>query len=398
MCWPRKKAKPVFRFSLLFPFSNVVFASSSPRFSAPATGSKISKIPILHYAILIDVFNFFSLDVSEDFSRVFFRFVFWNIVFECAFLVFPRPKQCKTPRKYPFYTTQFGSTHLRWSADFPENVFCGVERGRIQNRTRTWQYAIIHVVDPPKNKLKCQNPLGWNGLWVACGSCGPVSVLTRVHVWWFCWRVRSGNRCAMWLHNICEIWLLNKTGSLIWQAHFAADPLAQVSLLLSLESWVCSGVWCVVCRVWCVVCRVWCILYDMSRESSFCMHRQCRVSCIVCRVSCIVCRVSCAVYRVSLYLWCVSIPMVCLYTYGVSLYLSCVSIPIPRPLPVMTFHSFFVSLHLFGVLVFVSFGQSPHLLVCVHIFWSVSTFCLGQLVHVNWCCVVQLDIAACHVL
>ena len=38
-------------------------------------------------------------------------------------LGFPHPKQRQTTRKYTSFTTQFGSTHTRRSADFKKNLF-----------------------------------------------------------------------------------------------------------------------------------------------------------------------------------------------------------------------------------------------------------------------------------
>jgi len=86
-------------------------------------------------------YQFYTMQFSSTFLKknssifprilpVFFSiltlFLFWSIVFASSSPVFPRLKQCKTPRKYPSCTTQFGSTHLRWSADFSEKrVLCG---------------------------------------------------------------------------------------------------------------------------------------------------------------------------------------------------------------------------------------------------------------------------------
>ena len=43
-----------------------------------------------------------------DAHPFFFEMLFWHLLP----LIFPRPKQCKTPQKYPVYTMQFRSTHF----------------------------------------------------------------------------------------------------------------------------------------------------------------------------------------------------------------------------------------------------------------------------------------------
>ena len=58
-----------------------------------------------------------------NFPNLWLIFSIFNFFFEMLFLhllllVFPRTKHVKMPRKYTSFTAQFGSTHMRWSADF----------------------------------------------------------------------------------------------------------------------------------------------------------------------------------------------------------------------------------------------------------------------------------------
>jgi len=66
-------------------------------------------------------------------------------------LIFPRPKQCKTPRNYSSYTMKCRATYL---CDDPqicqENVFFGVKRVRIQNKIRTWKRGSKSPMESPK--------------------------------------------------------------------------------------------------------------------------------------------------------------------------------------------------------------------------------------------------------
>jgi len=104
-------------------------------------------------------------------------------------LVFPRPKQCKTPRKYSSFTTQFGSTHsyvnlcddpliLKKMCFF--GVFEGVVIAAIAAHTKASQ--------PPKHPQTARKTVPRNGSWnfglrVARGSCGAKAPCRRAPLW-----------------------------------------------------------------------------------------------------------------------------------------------------------------------------------------------------------------------
>jgi len=96
------------------------------------------------------------------FTPCFFEMLFWRV----HPLVFPRPKQCKTPRKYSSFTTQFGSTHsyvnlcddpliLKKMCFF--GVFEGVVSAAIAAHTKASQ--------PPKHPQTARKTVPRNGSW-----------------------------------------------------------------------------------------------------------------------------------------------------------------------------------------------------------------------------------------
>jgi len=102
-------------------------------------------LPILFLQEPVFTFLTFSgfLYFFVRFSTIFFEKLFWHLLP----LVFPRPKQCKTPRKYLSYTPKHSAKINR---SFKKLVLFLVERGRIQNKARTWKHGFKRPVEPRK--------------------------------------------------------------------------------------------------------------------------------------------------------------------------------------------------------------------------------------------------------
>ena len=103
---------------------------------------------------------------SPDFSWIFGRIFGFSpdfhrfYSFQRLFLrrlsgIFPRPKHAKTPRNTPRTPDQC-SASVTIRRFFKKNVFFGVNRGRIQNKARTWKRGLKCPVEFPKTQYSAK--------------------------------------------------------------------------------------------------------------------------------------------------------------------------------------------------------------------------------------------------
>jgi len=84
----------------------------------------------------------------------FSEMLFWRL----HLLIFPRPKQCKTPRKHPSYTSYGPSAHYTLIARiFKECVFWGA-KGHDPEQSKDLETRMKMPRGNPKNTSQCQNP------------------------------------------------------------------------------------------------------------------------------------------------------------------------------------------------------------------------------------------------